>query len=550
MAEFRLTRLTTRSGTTVEIPPVGVLCIVGGNNVGKSRLLADIQEHLRGQAHRGVVLKDLEFELDLTGDSCDDWIVEHSTYARSAGQPDVYGPPNGGQHWQMDQIRHFMGGPGRPPQMGMLLDWFYRVLDAGQRVGIATSGMSMGGGGAIGTHGAARSPMQMLFRDGEMEARLSEICEKTFGFPLTLDRANGEVMLRVGTPGVASPPLQPPTLEYADAVLALDPLYEQGDGVKNYLGMVLHLMTANEAVTVIDEPEAFLHPAQARALGRHLGNEARMNERQLLTATHDRDFVLGLLASECPVTFLRINRTGNHGTAASLGADHVKAIWDKPALRYSNILQGLFHRAVVVCEGDADCRWYGAVLDEMGKRAEVASEEALFVPGGGKSQVPSSLEALASLDVRAFAILDFDVLWDTAYIGGLLTTLGGENEQAVRLSRAIASQLPNPSQRKMAKEAGLAGLPAGDVTQMARRLIEILGTHRVLIVPVGELESFDRGIGGHGPAWVTGALSARRHLSSEKSNELLGPVLAALGGRLGGTEPRRRAPEAPPTEEA
>lgn len=537
MAEFRLTRLTTRSGTTVELPPVGVLCIVGGNNVGKSRLLADIQEHLRGQAHRGVVLADLEFELDLTHDTCDDWIVKHSTHVQNSGQPDMYGSPNGGQQWQMAQIRNFIGGAGQPRQIIYLVDWFYRVLDAGQRVGVATSGMGMGMGMGMGSAGAARSPIQMLFRDGEMEARLSAICERTFGFPLTLDRVNGDVILRVGTPGVESPPLQRPTSQYADAVLELRPLSEQGDGVKNYLGMVLHLMTASEAVTVIDEPEAFLHPAQARALGRHLGNEAMTNERQLLTATHDRDFVLGLLETECPVTFLRINRIGDEGSAATLGADRVKAIWDKPALRYSNILQGLFHRAVVVCEGDADCRWYAAVLDEMGKRAQFASEEALFVPGGGKGQVPFSLEALASLDVRAFAILDFDVLWDTKYIGALLATLKMESEEAVRLSRAIARQLAGPAQRKMAKEAGLAGLPAGDVTTMAGKLITILKACRVLIVPVGELESFDREIGGHGPAWVTGALVANRHLSSQKAKELLEPVLTALGDGARGAGP-------------
>lgn len=41
----RLKSITINSGQTVELPRAGVICIVGGNNVGKSQLLREIEEH-------------------------------------------------------------------------------------------------------------------------------------------------------------------------------------------------------------------------------------------------------------------------------------------------------------------------------------------------------------------------------------------------------------------------------------------------------------------------------------------------------------------------
>ncbi|MEA2900856.1 MAG: hypothetical protein QOH36_743 [Actinomycetota bacterium] len=410
--------------------------------------------------------------------------------------------------------------------MGYLLGWFVSVLDAGQRVGVATGNLGQPGMGTVG------GALQTLFRDGDRESELSDICVRIFGFPLTLDRVNGNVLLRIGTPGIPSPPLQHPTQEYADAVLALPALADQGDGVKNYLGMVLHLMTGQASIVVLDEPEAFLHPAQGRALGRHLGQQAAEHNRQLFTATHDRDFVLGLLESDCPTTLLRINRVGTMSSSAALDATEVKDIWDKPALRYSNVLQGLFHRAVAVCEADADCRWYGAVLDQMGRRIGVPSEEVLLVPAGGKAQVPICMNALAALDVRAFAILDFDAILDTDFIITLLDSLkdAGEDlkEEVKRLTRTIKNQLTTPEQKRHAKMAGLQGLPAGDVTRMAKDVVSRLRSCGALVVAVGEMESFDRSLGGHGSAWVTAALTADRHLASPDAEALLEPILSAL----------------------
>ena len=288
------------------------------------------------------------------------------------------------------------------------------------------------------------------------------------------------------------------------------------------------MTTGIESVTILDEPEAFLHPAQARALGRYLGQEVAQKERQLITATHDRDFVLGLLDSQAPLTILRINREGDTNTFTSIDSEVIADIWSKPALRYSNLLQGLFHRTVVLCEGDADCQRYAAVADFVGNTVAVSTEEILFVPGGGKDQLPSSLEALQALEVSAFTITDFDSLLKPDFIKAVLDAKQISDAELLEKIRNLKKVLVHDDKKADAKNYGLAGVPNGSAAKMARNIVDRLREYKVLIVPTGELESFDREIGGHGPSWVSAALNRGSHESKTEAKELVTPIVNSL----------------------
>jgi energy-coupling factor transporter ATP-binding protein EcfA2 len=528
VAHLTLESITTLLGGKIEVPEAGVLCIVGGNNVGKSQLLREIGQHLSESGGATLITSSVQYRLRIE-ENPEPWLLEHSPIVSASGHPVQVTPPDGGQQYDLANLVNMFGhaSRGEPGLMRHVVKWFVSVLDASSRAGVAVASGSADMGGGVG------NSITKIFRDGLLEEDLSNISRREFGFPLTLDRVNGDLRLRVGTPDVPPPLINRPTAEYAAAVKVLPLLADQGDGVKNYLGMVLHLMTSSSPIVIIDEPEAFLHPAQARSLGRHLGEQARTHSRQLLTATHDRDFILGLLSAECPVTVIRLDRRGSTGTVDSLPAARVKAVWDRPALRYSNILQGLFHRLVVVCEGDADCRWYAAVLDDAAAAAGVASDEALFVPGGGKDQVPHAVQALQSLNIRTFALVDFDAILDINYLKALLEVRVDRYQDADlarirQITVAIGKQVASERQRRKAKDHGLAGLPAGDIARLGTELLEHLRGLDVLVVPVGELESFDRTIGGHGPSWVTAALTAGRHKSTPAATALLAPVVEAL----------------------
>ena len=114
--------------------------------------------------------------------------------------------------------------------------------------------------------------------------------------------------------------------------------------MRSLLGLLLPLISATHQVVLVDEPEAFLHPPQARALGSALARLAKQRQLQVIVATHDRNIVSGLLKAEnVDVSVARLSRSENTTQSHQLDANNLRAIWGDPVLRYSNALDGLFH---------------------------------------------------------------------------------------------------------------------------------------------------------------------------------------------------------------
>lgn len=207
----------------------------------------------------------------------------------------------------------------------------------------------------------------------------------------------------------------------------------------------------------------------------------------------------------------------------------MKSIWDRPELRYSNVLQGLFHRVAVVCEADADCRWYAAVLDAAAADLRAPSEEVLFLPAGGKSGAQNCVSALDAIGVNCFVVLDFDVLLDPDQLKILLASFSvdSNDDRIIDIARVIKNDL-DAEGRSRAKANGVAGLPRGTKQQMAQEVIHLLARRRVLVVDIGEMESFYGAGGGKGAAWVTRALERGVHRACEPAARLLQPVIDLL----------------------
>jgi len=63
-----------------------------------------------------------------------------------------------------------------------------------------------------------------------------------------------------------------------------------------------------------------------------------------------------------------------------------------------------------------------------------------------------------------------------------------------------------------AKRSGISAVPQGDAYAAGEKLIRLLAEGGLLVVPVGELERFVPGVGGHGPNWVNFVLERGDHL--------------------------------------
>jgi hypothetical protein len=320
--------------------------------------------------------------------------------------------------------------------------------------------------------------------------------------------------------------------------------------MRSFIGLLLTLAATDYPLVLIDEPEAFLHPPQAREMGRQL---AKPTSQQRFIATHDSDVLLGLLDTTEPVTVVRLRREGESNVPSVLDSARLGALWRDPQFRYSNLLSGLFHRGVVVCEGDGDALLYGAALDHALRAAGQASSDLLFTQCGGKHKLPTAISALQPMGVPTAAIADIDVLRDEALLRGIVDALGGSWE-AVRADRYVVQraveQLPgarplisdvreqvndslgrDPTARltedqtrrirditrssdgwRLIRETGgVSAIPRGDATQAAERLLDALASLGLFVVPVGALERWVPAVGGRGSAFVYAALEAHAH---------------------------------------
>jgi len=515
----KILAVTTNTGDRSELPPAGVTCIVGGNNVGKSQLLRDIVMLLETLEGVPKVLTSVELTREPAPDlgTTEAWLRDNSTIVEQQTGIVHYQPMSGGPaltsqqfHGQIAQGGFFLG-PAR--------SFYCWHADGGSRVTLG-DGIGINVGMQNNPH-----PLAKVFRIGALEAKLSTVAKQAFGIGLTLDRVTGGTQLRLGEVVTEIPPFNNPTKEYTDAVEAMPPLQHQGDGVRSFVGLALYVAAGPQSMLLIDEPEAFLHPSQAKALGRWLASESISSNRQVIVATHSRDMVVGILEAECEATVLRLTRAGNESHIHQLESEMLKEVWDSPVLRYSNVLDGLFYETVAICESDGDCRFYAAVLDGLKEAQEVdaVSGEVLFVPSGGKQGIPKFANTMSALDVKTFAIADCDVLRTKAVAKQILESLGGD-WTGIEADYQIVANAMNANDGILwnsLKTVGLAIIPAGAPSAAAARIVENLRIQRFLVVPIGELESFDRTITADKPAWVAAMLEKSGHLNCEAARDFV-----------------------------
>lgn len=281
-----------------------------------------------------------------------------------------------------------------------------------------------------------------------------------------------------------------------------------------------------------------------RQLGETLATEVR---GQLIVATHSSDIMRGFLeGTKGNVRILRISREANKNIVREAPPGVIRELWEKPLLRYSNALDGVFHEQTILCEDDSDCRLVNSVGDYTATRRRRRWKDTAYIPTGGKDRIPSVAKILRQIGVPVKAVFDIDVLSDKGLVKSAVDAFGGNwgnvkpywsrVDSAVRdgvqcktipeiktsittlLQNAAESDLPKSDiyaeikqtkPWKKLKSYGAIGLPSGQVQKDYETLRDKLERIGIYLVPVGEVENFCREIGLHGPKFVTKLLSEK-----------------------------------------
>ncbi|MEX2519983.1 MAG: AAA family ATPase [Paracoccaceae bacterium] len=523
---LRITKLSFSGGDTIVLGANDKVLLVGPNNAGKSQALRDIQSCIRdrGEQEPLMVIRSVEFERSGTAEDVGQFMSER--YEKHQGHFQVFGhsvhASSVKEYWQLEQ------------PLRELTSAFVRHVGAEDRLKITHLADSKD------PDHPSTAPQHFLHQDESLLREISRVFREAFRVDLFIDYVGGsKIPFHVGQlpgPECGSNPIGN---LYVEAVRRQPRLDRQGDGMRSYAGILFETLVRPLDVTLVDEPEAFLHPPQMRRLGRTLAEKA---QGQLIVATHSSDVLRGFIEGTKGdnLRILRITREGETNRVHEAEAEVLKELWEKPEFRYSNALDGVFHELSVICEDDSDCRLYNAMADFDAETGAYRYADTAYIPTGGKQRAPKIASVLKRIGLPIVSVFDLDLFADRGHLQSMVESVGGDWEtieplwrrveagvsngvkvktfeeiqnyinQAFQIcddgkvpEREIKSALKQLRPWQIVKKSGEAALPKGQLRTTLDELKKVLADMGIYVVAVGEAEGFAPEIGIHGPGFVS-----------------------------------------------
>lgn len=516
----------------LEVAENDIIVFVGSNNVGKSLTLREIYNFISDRKSQLKIINNIKFfyrNINLE-DEVKKYssINEHGTYT--------------GYGFSFSKT---LANTIDPIYYKFLCHYFVSYLDTATRLHICKPPNRLNRNENY-TH-----PIHYIANIPEIRKKVSSKFREAFGMDVIPSISERDIPLYLGEQPKLSPSnsegFQYQLDEYEEILKHYPQAHEQGDGIRSLLGILLHLQIPSYRTYLIDEPESFLHPPQAKILGKMIG-ETLSSTQQAFLSTHSLDIIKGLL-EVCPerVKIVRITRNDNINSFSILKNEEIKNIQNDTLLSHSNILDAIFHTKVVLCESDSDCKMYSIILTHL-KKKEGKYNETYFIHCGGKDRIPKIVHALKNLNIDLTIIPDIDLLNNKDKFTELLNELNfnsddkkllesyykkfmeemghgksstsvssikekinnffddfkGENLEKNDL-RKLSELLKIPSKWDALKKAGERHL-IGETLKSYQKIDKLLQQKQVYLVPEGELENFIREVNKHGPTWVTEVL--------------------------------------------
>ncbi|MGY0491462.1 ATP-dependent nuclease [Streptomyces sp. WG-D5] len=538
--------------------------IVGPNNSGKSRFLRELYEAARDRetGDRAIVLN-AEIQKTGTRDDLISWLDNRRLRVRD-GNNEMFVTDSSYEsdtRLSADTLNYWQG----QLALGSFLPFFASFHGTSDRLSmplVAQKPSLM--------HGTPRGTLQKMVQDLDLEARVSHLTEQAFGLPVSINRHEQQLELMVGKPTVEDKGY-PVSEDLLDEFRSFEPISSQGDGVRAFMGLLVNAITPAGTMIFIDEPESFLHPPQARLLGRYLV-EHSPGDVQIVIATHSVEVLMGVLENrDTPVKIVRISRRGAANETHEVNPDEVRNVWSDPFLRYSGILGGLFHEGIVLCEGDSDCTYYQAYMDKHLRKD--TGRDLLFMHVNGKARMGRALTEARRFGVPSAAIVDIDFLNETRLVKECLlphcspapdidrdlrnlqsaivqlrkpplvqdlrdaiegiSHLSGKDTLPEEARKAVTQAVRHISGWEQVKIGGISAVPQGDPSASMKRVIDSLQKDGIFVVPVGVLERWHPEVGNK-KTWASEVLGQKLHeVENHQLSEFLRAAQKYLNGAFG-----------------
>lgn len=422
LIKFRMKVLSFTTNMGEEVPLGDLTVLVGPNNTGKSQTLDDIHTAVKNKDPSGMTIIDevnldfpTEFEQIITG-------VSHEV--TDSGRDILYGTGSDLQSSErqgnvsFDNLRSDFESERYPRLRNLIGKFRVSYLDTSSRLSVANSSEM--------TNLHKNPPtnlLQSLYTSGkESETKLRLAFQETFEKDIKIDYSGGQLALRVGKEVGEFDDVPEDPRDLYDFMEEYDMLDEEGDGFRSFVGVILSLLLSEKRIVLLDEPDAFLHPAQSRELGSWIAEHGTEVPTQLVVATHDANFISGLLSGPHEIDIFRLNRTGNYTAFNRLTSEITEQLFSDPLLSSQRVLDSIFHEGVIVCEGDSDRSVYQATATR-----KLDSPDLLFVHAHNKQKIKEITHILTEASIPVAAITDIDILRDHHDLRYLLESLTTED---------------------------------------------------------------------------------------------------------------------------
>jgi hypothetical protein len=501
-----LTKLTFMAGSNPQQEPLEiqlspVTIFVGPNNSGKSRALIEIEASVREHVPpKGVVIKKLELECwtaeafreelskitikPRAGETIHQdhiLVAKLSPQQNSASRIQIHEPSILQQACNPNTDNRF--------HYAQYLALFTLRLDGRNRLAL-TNDQPAGD-----LQDTPQNHLAHLFVDNEAREEVRRIVYEAFSQYLVVDPTNvGSLRLRL------SP--RPPVDEREErgwdsasiAFHANAPLLSEGsDGVKAFVGMLTTLIAGEPKVTLIDEPEAFLHPSLCSRLGKEITSALAGTNRRLFVSTHSASFLMGCVQGGAPINIVRLTYDYSTATARLLPKEKLTPLMRNPLLRSVGVLNALFYSAVIVTEADADRAFYQEINERLLQAKDPRGiEGCLFLNAQNKQTVWDIVHPLRELGIPATGIVDIDVLkeggvvWQKPMNGAFVPPL---SHAPLNMERKALLDAFNVTGKNMKTAGGVSILPASE-REACINFFAKLSEYGVFVVPCGEIESW------------------------------------------------------------
>jgi ABC-type cobalamin/Fe3+-siderophores transport system ATPase subunit len=499
----------TASSSKLTIEPTSITVFVGPNNSGKSKIIGEIAHQCiqGGDAPGDVILDHIEFDRfdeSRAGKAIEDLPIEPKHPAAGKDFISVRQGRNIIQIYRPSLFQALLD-PNDQEKRKVFSSNYLKpktlVLNGRNRIDLVRE---QPGEDLLQP---AKSSFQKLFKDDALRSRLSKIVQKSLESYLVIDPTKmGSLRLRLS---LAPPPSAEIERGLGEASVtfhnAAQDIAEASDGAKAFIGIMAEILAGDPKVLLMDEPEAFLHPALSYNLGREVAQSLAATDKRMFVSTHSPQFLMGCIQSGVSVNVVRLTYRGGVPTARLLPSVEIIQLMRNPLLRSVGVISALFYESVVVTEADPDRAFYQEINERL-LRHNRGIPNCVFLNAQNKQTIPTIVGPLRSLGIPTAAVYDIDLVKDGGSVAAKFMQSAGFPGLAQQALTTMRSHLAMALQAADAgyKTNGGIGVLANSDQLAANDFFNQLADYGVFVVRGGELESWLKplAVTGKGPPWL------------------------------------------------